>query len=96
MWRHNNDSKMKTGRMWVNLLSRILTHLVIVLCVVFAVLLGCDLFLKGEMSFIVNPLAKMLLFVLCAVAFANSFIQLSCLNKLRSLRKYMKLKAKRR
>lgn len=94
MQRHNNDSKMTTGRMWVNLFSRILSHLVLIIAGVFLVLLACDFFLKGEMSFIANPYSKMLLLAMCLIAGVNSFIQLSCLEKLRSMRKYMKLKAK--
>ena len=94
MQRHNNDSKMTTGRMWVNLFSRILSHLVLIIAGVFLVLLACDFFLKGEMSFIANPYSKMLLLAMCLIAGINSFIQLSCLEKLRSMRKYMKLKAK--
>ena len=96
MQRHNNDSKMTTGRMWVNLFSRILSHLVLIIAGVFLVLLACDFFLKGEMSFIANPYSKLLLLAMCLIAGANSFIQLSCLEKLRSMRKYMKLKAKRK
>ncbi len=94
MQRHNNDSKMTTGRMWVNLFSRILSHLVLIICGVFLVLLVCDFFLKGEMSFIANPYSKMLLLAMCIIAGVNSFIQLSCLEKLRSLRRYLKLKAR--
>lgn len=96
MQRHNNDSKMTTGRPWVNVFSRILSHLTIIIAGVFLVLLACDLFLKGEMSFIANPYSKILLLMLCIVAGVNSLIQLSCLEKLRSLRRYMNLKARLR
>ena len=94
MQRHNNDSKMTTGRMWVNLFSRILSHLVLIICGVFMVLLACDYFLEGEMSFIANPYSKLLLLAMCVIAGVNSFIQLSCLGKLRSMRRYLKLKAR--
>lgn len=96
MQRYNNDSKMSTGRVWVNVVSRILSHLVIIISGVFIVLLACDFFLKGEMSFIANSYSKILLLVLCIIAAANSLIQLSCLDKLRSMRRYMKLKARLR
>jgi len=94
MQRHNNDSKMTTGRVWVNVLSRIFSHLVLIIAGVFMVLLACDYFLKGEMSFIANPYSKILLLVMCVIAGINSFIQLSCLEKLRSMRRYLRLKAK--
>ena len=96
MQRHNHNSKMSTGRMWVNLLSRILSHLTIIIAGVFVVLLACDFFLKGEMSFIANSYSKILLLALCIIAGLNSFIQLSCLEKLRSIRRYMKLKARQK
>lgn len=92
MQRHNNDRKMNTGRPWVNLFSRILSHAAIILACVLTVLLACDMFLKGEMSFLANTYSKMMIFILCMVTAVNSIIQLSCLDKLRSLRRYMRLK----
>ena len=96
MQRHNNSRKMNTGRAWVNLLSRIMSHAAIILACVILVLLVCDIFLKGEMSFLANTYAKLMIAVLCAVAAVNSFIQLSCLDKLRSLRRYMRLQKRLR
>lgn len=87
---------MNTGRPWVNFLSRILSHAAIILACVLTVLLACDLFLKGEMSFLANIYAKGLIFALCLIAGINSAIQLSCLDKLRSLRWYMGLKKRSR
>ena len=96
MQRHNNDRKMNTGRPWVNLLSRILAHLNIIFACVLVVLLACDMILKGEMSFLANAYSKLLILLLCIIAGANSVIQLSCLNRLRALRRYMRLKARRK
>lgn len=95
MRRYNNDRTLNTGRAWVNLVSRLLSHIVIILSCVFIVLLACDIFLKGEMSFIANPLSKLMLLVLCVTGGINAAIQLSCLYKLRSLRRYRQLKRKR-
>ena len=92
MQRNNNDRKMNTGRPWVNLFSRILSHAAIILACVLTVLLACDMFLKGEMSFLANTYSKRMIFILCMVTAVNSIIQLSCLDKLRSLRRYMRLK----
>lgn len=96
MQRYNNDRKLNAGRGWVNLVSRLLSHLVIILSCVFVVLLVCDMFLKGEMSFIANPLSKLMLLAMCLTAGINSMIQLSCLYKLRSLRRYRRLRARKR
>ena len=96
MQRYNNDNRMNTGRPWVNLLSRALSHLVIIIVCVFLVLLACDFFLRGEMSFIANPDSKILLLVLCVLAGINSLIQLRCLYRLRALRKYITLRSKLR
>lgn len=94
MQRHNNDNRMNTGRAWVNLLSRALSHLIIIISCVFLVLLACDFFLRGEMSFIANPYSKILLLVLCVMTVINSLIQLKCLYRLRAFRKYSALKTK--
>lgn len=94
MQRHNYNRKMNTGRPWVNLLSRIMAHLVIILGCVLVVLLACDYFLKGEMSFLANAYSKILILAMCVIAGINSAIQLSSLDKLRSLRRYMKLKSR--
>ena len=83
---------MNTGRPWVNLFSRILSHAAIILACVLTVLLACDMFLKGEMSFLANAYSKLMILILCIVTAVNSIIQLSCLDKLRSLRRYMRLK----
>ena len=96
MQRYNNDNRMNTGRPWVNLLSRVLSHLVIIIVCVFLVLLACDMFLRGEMSFIANPYSKILLLVLCVLAGINSLIQLRCLYRLQALRKYITLRSKLR
>ena len=95
MQRHNSDYRIKTGRRWVNVLSRVLSNVVIILSCVFIVLLACDLFLKGEMSFIANTYSKVLLLVLCVIAGINSMIQLSCLNRLSAIRRYMSLRRRR-
>lgn len=96
MQRHNNDNKLNTGSAAVNVISRILSHLTVVIACVFVVLLACDVFLKGEMSFIANRYSKILLLALCIVAGSNSIIQLKCLYRLRSIRKYMALKSRNR
>lgn len=96
MQRHNNDNRINTGRAWVNMLSRALSHITIIIVCVFLVLLACDMFLKGEMSFIANPYSKILLLVLCVIAGINSLIQLKCLYRLRALRKYINLRTKLR
>lgn len=95
MQRHNNDHRIKTGRRWVNVLSRILSNAILVLSCVFIVLLACDLFLKGEMSFIANTYSKILLLVLCVIAGINSLIQLSCLNRLSAIRRYVSISRRR-
>lgn len=95
MQRHNSDYRIKTGRRWVNVLSRILSNAVIVLSCVFIVLLACDLFLKGEMSFIANTYSKVLLLVMCVIAGINSLIQLRCLGRLSAIRKYMGIRRRR-
>ena len=95
MQRHNSDYRIKTGRRWVNVLSRILSNAVIVLSCVFIVLLACDLFLKGEMSFIANTYSKVLLLVMCIIAGINSLIQLRCLGRLSAIRKYMGIRRRR-
>ena len=95
MQRHNSDYRIKTGRRWVNVLSRILSNAVIVLSCVFIVLLACVLFLKGEMSFIANTYSKVLLLVMCVIAGINSLIQLRCLGRLSAIRKYMGIRRRR-
>jgi len=95
MQRHNNDRKMNTGRPFVNSLSRLMSHCVIILACVLIVLLACDYFIKGEMSFLANDYSKILIFVMCVISGINSAIQLSSLDKLRSLRRYMGLKARK-
>ena len=42
MQRRHFDYKLNTGRPWVNLLSRVLTHLSIVLSAVMVVVYFCD------------------------------------------------------
>ena len=96
MQRYNNDRKMNTGRPWVNFLSRVMSHAVIILACVLPVLLACDMFLKGEMSFLANSYSKIMIFALCLISGVNAAIQLSCLDKLRSLRRYMGLKKRAR
>lgn len=95
MQRHNSDYRIKTGRRWVNVLSQILSNMVIVLSCVFIVLLACDLFLKGEMSFIANTYSKILLLALCVIAGVNSLIQISCLRRLSAIRRYMGIRRRK-
>ena len=47
MQRRHFDYKLNTGRPWVNLLSRVLTHLSIVLSAVMVVVYFCDVYTRG-------------------------------------------------
>lgn len=48
MQRRHFDYKLNTGRPWVNLLSRVLTHLSIVLSAVMVVVYFCDVYTRGK------------------------------------------------
>ena len=96
MQRRHFDYKLNTGRPWVNLLSRVLTHLSIVLSAVMVVVYFCDVYTRGEMSFLANPITKGMLLALCLMVLVNSCIQLYCLAKLRSMQKFEKLTEKKK
>ena len=93
MQRRHFDYKLNTGRPWVNLLSRVLS---IVLSAVMVVVYFCDVYTRGEMSFLANPITKGMLLALCLMVLVNSCIQLSCLAKLRSMQKFEKLTEKKK
>ena len=95
MQRPDHDHEMTTGRPAVNLASRVLTHLSIVLSAVLMILFLIDQVKRGEMSFLCNPVTKWMLFSLCVLTIVNSAIHLNSLSKLRVLRRYFALAARK-
>jgi hypothetical protein len=71
MQRHHHDPEVTTGRPAVNLISRILSHLTIVLASVLVVLFLIDQAKRGEMSFLANQTTKWMLFALALLSIAD-------------------------
>lgn len=95
MRRHNNDNQMSTGRVWVNIISRVISHLTIVLSCVLGVIYISDLYNRGEMGLLANSMTRHMLFALCVLAIAGALLNLAGLRRLRALRKYFKLTSRR-
>lgn len=95
MQRHHHDHEMSTGRPWVNLLLRVLSHLTIILASVLVVLFLIDQAKRGEMSFLANQTTKWMLFALALLAILGAVMHLSALARLRAIRKYLELKKRR-
>ena len=95
MQRQHHDHEMSTGRPWVNLLLRILSHLTIVLAAVLTVLFLIDQAKRGEMSFLANQTTKWMLLALALLAIFNAIMHLSALARLRAIRTYMELRERR-
>ena len=72
MRRHHYPYKLKldTGSLFVNWLTRVLTHLCVILSATLAVLFVCDRFKLGEMSLLSNELTRWLLLALCVAVLA--------------------------
>jgi hypothetical protein len=96
MQRHHHDPEVTTGRPAVNLISRILSHLTIVLASVLVVLFLIDQAKRGEMSFLANQTTKWMLFALALLSIAGAAFHLSTLSRLHAIRKYMELRERRR
>ena len=96
MQRSDHGHKMTTGHPVVNLLSRILTHLTIVLAAVLLILFLIDQAKRGEMSFLCNQATKWMLFSLCVLSGVNSVLHLDSLAKLRAIGKYLELSNRRK
>ena len=96
MQRSDHDHEMTTGHPAVNIASRILSHLSSVLAAVLAILFLIDRVKRGEMSFLCNDLTKWMLLALCVMTIANSVLHLNSLSKLRAIRRYFALAARKR
>lgn len=95
MQRYHRNKKLNTGTLWVNQIARVLSHASLVLACVLAVLFACDFFQFGEMSLLSNRLTKYLLLALCVVVIVSTPLQLKCLSRLRSMRRYEKLRSEK-
>ena len=95
MQRHYHNKRLNTGSLWGNQIARVLTHLSLVLACVLAVLFVCDFFQFGEMSLLSNRLTKYLLLALCVTVILNTPFQLKSLSRLRSMRRYEKLRSEK-
>ncbi len=95
MQRHDLDPEMTTGRPVVNLILRILSHLIIILSAVLIALFLIDQVKRGEMSFLANQTTKWLLFALAFLSIVNAAFHLTALARLRALRTYMELRERR-
>lgn len=94
MQRYHNGPQLNPGRAWVNLFSRLLTHLSLVLACVLLVLFFCELGSRGVMGFLQSRYAMYLILALCGCVILNVPIQFTCLYKLRCEIRYQKLKEK--